>query len=218
MGPLEICSPTLAPTWPTSKSNQVLRILSRGISSICKDRCDMLPRHPFSSLTSLPGGERKVGWNFPCSYPWPSLPVFSLCTSEEELPDGVFHPPLPILVPVADPVSGWACPALSVAPALDHHSTSPLSSLSPLHTQTLCCSYPPGQLVSWFMCNPLPTRWIPFCMTHIFSHTLHCCVGRISAYILLRVTLDSREVLQSDTGVIWDEWAPPSSCWHSVCK
>jgi len=38
-------------------------------------------------------------------------------------------------------------------------------------------------------------------MSHIFvSHVLHHCVDKISAYLLLSMTLDITEVLQSDTG------------------
>lgn len=183
----------------------------------------------FLSLTSFPGGggKRKVSWNFPCSYPWPLLLVFSLCTSEKDLP--VFHPalPIPVLVAAAPQVlpqpehtqlSLW----LLMPAALQHSTiTAPphwAPSLLFMHRQHAAAtqqdSWSPGS------CAILSsTCWIPFGMTHIFlSHGLHCCVAKISAYILLRMTLDSREVLQSDTGVIWDEWPPPSSWWHSVCK
>lgn len=222
MGPLKICSTTFAPTWPTSKSNQALRILSRGFLSICKERFDMPPRHPFAVLNQLPwrGGERKVSWNFPCSYPWLLLLVFSL-SSQKDLP--VFRPALPILVLVAAspqvlPQAEHAqLPLWLLMPGVLQHS---IIYLALCWAPSLPCACTDGVLQLPSLCGILsPMCWIPFCITNVFlSHALLCLIGKIRPYILLRMTPDSREVLESDTGVIWDEWPSPPSLWHSMCN
>lgn len=102
MGPVEVSSPTLAPARPTSKSEEALGNLSRGVLSICKDRdLTSSPGILLQCLTTFirGGGRKKNQLVFPLLLPMTIASVLSPCASEKDLT--IFCPDLPTLAAVA---------------------------------------------------------------------------------------------------------------------
>lgn len=136
-GPLEVSSPTLAPARPTSKPDQVPGILSRGVLSICKDR-DLIPSPDIllQGLTTFIGGGGGAGWEGISLAPtcdhrfWYSHHVLLRRIWLSSL-----QPPLTLAIVTASHrvlLQAGNAPRASCAPALGHHSSPLLSSLSPV--------------------------------------------------------------------------------------